>query len=282
MKRIAFFLSMTMLAIPPAARSQSSSSTMNPPPMDDPSSAAGIQSPVSRKFIPGPVSPLSRVAIGGGISPMGIHLLMATNLNRHLDVRGNGNFFKYSVNSISVSGFTISPQLNLASAGVALDVYPFAGHGFRVTPGVLVYNANEASSPIVAQAGTSFTLNGHDYYSSNSNPVTGVASLNLHSQNPAFTITTGWGSFFPAKGGHWSFPFEIGVALIGSPTVNMALTSGQVCDYTYATCMNVTSDPQLQSDLQAQVAKYKNDLDPLKTFPVIGGGIVYNFRTRPH
>lgn len=280
MKRFAFFLSIAMLAVPAVGRSQSSSSTMNPPPMDDPT--AGVQSPASRKFIPGPVSPLSRVAVGGGISPMGIHLLMATNLNRNLDLRGNGNFFKYSAGNISTSGFSISPQLNLASAGVTLDVYPFAGHGFRVSPGVLVYNANEASSTVVAQAGTSFTVNGHDYYSSNSNPVKGVASLNLHSQNPAFTITTGWGSFFPAKGGHWSFPFEIGVALIGGPTVNMALTSGQVCDSAGLNCVNVTSDAQLQSDLQAQEAKYKHDLDPLKTFPVIGGGVAYNFRIRPH
>lgn len=282
MKRIAFLLSITMLALPAVGRGQSSSDSLTPPPSDNPTPGASVQSPVSRRFVPGLVSPFSRIAIGGGISPMGVHLLAATPLNRNFDVRGNGNFFNYSAGNISTSGFTISPQLNLASAGVTLDVYPFAGHGFRLSPGVLFYNTNQASSTVVAQGGTTFTLNGHDYYSSESNPVSGAATLNLHAQNPAFTITTGWGSFFPARGGHWSFPFEIGVAFIGAPTVNMALTSGQACDYTYQTCVNVASDQQLQSDLQAQVAKYKNDLDPLKTFPVIGGGVVYNFRIRHH
>lgn len=60
----------------------------------------------------------------------------------------------------------------------------------------------------------------------------------------------------------------------------MALTSGQVCDSTGQFCENVASDKQVQADLNAQLAKYKNDLDPLKTFPIIGGGVVYNFRVR--
>lgn len=96
------------------------------------------------------MGPFSRIAIGGGLTPLGIHLMTATNLNPHLDVRGNGNFFKYSVGNISTSGFNISPQLNLASAGISLDVYPFAGHSFRLSPGAIVYNGNQAGSTVVA------------------------------------------------------------------------------------------------------------------------------------
>lgn len=224
--------------------------------------------------------PFSRVAIGGGISLLGIHLLAATNVNSYLDLRGDGHFFQYNVGNFQTNGFDISPRLNLASAGVSLDFYPFPRHGLRLTPGVLFYNHNQATSAVNAEGGTSFTLNHDDYYSSTSNPVTGTATLNLHSQTPAFTMTTGWGSFLPAKGKHWSFPFEIGVAFIGSPAVNLALTSGQACDYAGQNCVDVTSSQQLQSDIQAQEAKYKHDLDPLKTFPVIGGGVVYSFRIR--
>lgn len=279
-KRVLIFLSIALLAIPAAGWGQTPSDSMDAQAADNADPGAVAQSPAHR-FTPGAAGPLSRIAIGGGLSPLGIHLLAATNVNQHLDVRGNGNFFQYSVGNISTSGFNISPQLNLASAGISLDVYPFAGHAFRLSPGAIIYNSNQAGSTVVAQGGTSFTLNNNQYYSSASNPVTGTATLNLHTQNPAFTITTGWGSFFPARGGHWSFPFEIGVAFIGSPTVNMALTSGQVCDSTGQFCENVASDQQVQADLNAQMAKYKKDLDPLKTFPVIGGGIVYNFSIRP-
>jgi hypothetical protein len=62
----------------------------------------------------------------------------------------------------------------------------------------------------------------------------------------------------------------------------MALTSGQVCDSTGLNCVNVTTNQQLQSDLQAQSAKYSKDVDALKTFPILSGGVVYNFSIRSH
>jgi hypothetical protein len=241
------------------------------------STSAGVT--VSKPAVSSRVRPFSRVAFGGGISLLGVHLLAATNVNRHLDVRGDGRFFQYNVGNFQADGFNISPRLNLASAGVSLDFYPFPRHGLRLTPGVLFYNHNEASSAVIANSGT-ITLNGDDYFPSASNPVTGTATLNLHPQTPAFTVTTGWGSFLHADGRHWSFPFEIGVAFIGSPSVDLALTSGQTCDYTGLNCVDVTSNQQLQKDLQAQAAKYKHDMDPLKTFPILGGGVVYSFGIR--
>jgi hypothetical protein len=72
------------------------------------------------------------------------------------------------------------------------------------------------------------------------------------------------------------------VAFVGGPKVRMALTSGQVCDSTGLNCVNVTTDQQLQSDLQAQLTKYDKDVDALKTFPILSGGVVYNFSIRSH
>ena len=159
--------------------------------------------------------------------------------------------------------------LNFATAGASVDFYPFPNHGFRVSPGVLFYNQNQVTATVVAPGGTSFTLDGYTYYSSQANPVTGSGSLVLNKQNPAFTITTGWGNMIPRRGGHWSFPFEIGAAFIGAPTVNMALTSGQVCANPAGTvgCMNVVGNSQINSNLQAQVAKYQNDLNPFRFYP---------------
>jgi len=80
--------------------------------------------------------------------------------------------------------------------------------------------------------------------------------------------------------GHFSFPFEIGVAFIGAPAFDMALTSGQVCDSNGQNCVNVATDPTVQANLRAQVTKYRNDLEPLKTYPLISGGITYCFQRR--
>ena len=37
--------------------------------------------------------------------------------------------------------------------------------------------------------------------------------------------------------------------------------------------MNVATDPSVQANLAAQIAKYNNDLSPLKYYPIFSGGI---------
>jgi hypothetical protein len=197
-----------------------------------------------------------------------------------MNLRATGNVLRISETNISTNGFNIDANLNFASAGASVDYYPFRNHGLRFSPGVLLYNQNEGHGTFTAQAGTSFTLNDYTYYASSANPVTGVGSLGLHNQRPALTITTGWGNTIPHKGGHWSFPFELGVAFIGAPDINVALNSGQVCDSNGLNCVNVATDPDVQSNLEAQVVKYRSDLDPLKTYPIVSFGASYSFRIR--
>lgn len=224
--------------------------------------------------------PFSQIAFGGGTSTLGINFNAATNVNRYFNLRGTGNVFNYSLSNVNISDFAVGFKLNMASAGASLDFYPFPGHGFRLSPGVLFYNTSNGSGTFSSSPGSSFTLNHVTYYSSNTNPVQGSGSLGLHTQNPAFSITTGWGNMIPRNNKHLSFPMEIGVAFIGSPAVNVALTSGYVCTAQGAQCVNVATDQALQGNLQEQVSKYRNDLDPLKTFPIFAGGVAYNFAIR--
>jgi len=226
------------------------------------------------------IAPLSRLALGAGFSPLGVNLLVATNINRRLNLRGTGNFFQYSANNISTNGFNVDAKIALASAGASLDVYPFPNHGFRLSPGALFYNTNAANAVFSVKGGTSFTLDNVTYYASATNPVKGTGAVGLHTQKPAFTITTGWGNVVPSRGGHWSFPFELGVAFIGAPTMKLALTQGQVCDANGLNCVNVATDQALQTNLQAQVDKYIGDLEQLKTYPIVSIGVAYSFRIR--
>jgi hypothetical protein len=251
--------------------------------MADPAAADGgggqvLASPM--RGGPGGMGPLSHFALGGGISTTGVNLQAATNLNRYMNVRATGNYFNYSVNNITTNGFTVAAKLNFASAGASVDFYPFPSHGFRLSPGVLFYNQNAATATFAVAGGTSFSLNNTTYYASSTNPVLGSGGLGLHSQNPAFTMTTGWGNMIPRKGGHWSFPFEIGAAFTGAPTLNIALTSGQICDAQGQNCVAVATNSSVQTNLAAQVAKYTSDLNPLKIYPIVSGGLAYSFRTR--
>jgi hypothetical protein len=269
------FLAAPMVFAPPLT-AQSSSFVYSGSAADPGNSGAGTQT--ARPMAP--PAPFSRFAFGGGFSPLGVQLMAATNVNRYLNVRGTGSFFKLTENGISTNGFTVDANLNLASAGLSADLFPFPNHGFRVSPGVLFYNQNGASATFNVAGGTSFTLNDTTYYASSTNPVMGNGNLGLNTRKPAFTLTTGWGNMIPHNGGHWSFPAEVGVAFIGAPSLNIALTSGQVCDAEGLNCVNVATDPNVQANLQAQIVKYKNDLNPLRTYPIVSGGVAYSFSLR--
>jgi hypothetical protein len=237
------------------------------------SSTRGIAPSVSEPAL----RPFSRIAFFGGFSPLGIGFQTATNLNRHFNLRANGNYFNYTASNISTEGFDVTAKLKMSSAGASLDYYPFHA-GFRVSPGVLFYNQNHADATFVAASGTSFTLDNNTYYSaSGANAVVGQGAFGLGNGSPAFTATTGWGNVIPASGRHLSFPFEIGAAFIKSPTVALNL-SGFVCNAQGQNCVNVATDATAQSDLAAQVKKYQNDVNLLKTYPIVSFGVAYNFR----
>jgi len=232
--------------------------------------------------------PFSKVAFGVGLSPLGVQLSMTTNLNPHLNLRSTGNLFNYTTN-FTTSGIGADAKLNMKSAGTALDIYPFH-KGFRISPGLLFYNGNQVTATALVAGGTSFTLNNQTYYSANANsttgatPVNGNALLSLHTTNPAFTITTGWGNTVPRKG-HWSFPFEVGVALTGAPSLKVNLGGWACYDQAQTLCTDITSktDPialQIQSNLTAQVAKWTKDIEPLKTYPIASFCVAYSFGLR--
>jgi hypothetical protein len=224
-------------------------------------------------------APFSRVAFSGGIGMMGVNMQVAVNANRYMNLRGVGNYFTYSLDNVSVDGLLVSGTANFATAGAAVDFYPFPYHGLRISPGVIFYNQNQLTSTVTAPGGTSFTLDGYTYYSSQANPVTGSGGVGMNTRKQAFTITTGWGNMIPRRGGHISFPVEIGAAFVGSPTVNMALTSGQVCEDAAGTigCMNVVGNQEIQSNLAAQQAKFQSDLNPFKIYPIFSAGFAYSF-----
>ena len=235
----------------------------------------GITSPAPVVIGGGP-RPFSRASIGATISPLGIGVESSTNLVPHLNLRLTGNYLGFGVNNYSAQGFNVDANLHLASARASVDYYPFH-KGFRLSPGVMFYNQNHANANFVAQKGASFSLNDHNYYSATgAETVQGIGRVGLGNGSPAFTMTTGWGNTIPRAGKHLSFPFEIGAAFTQTPTFALNL-NGYVCDANGQNCVNVATDPTAQADLKAQVAKYQNNLEPLKTYPILSFGVAYSF-----
>jgi hypothetical protein len=282
LKPFALRLTLVLLAGSAASYAQVLSASSDSPstgPAEAPASS-GVVLPAAVTAKPLPRSSFSRLAFGGGISPLGINLQAAVNANRYMNLRGVGNVFNYSLNNFTTNGMNLNGKLNFATAGASVDFYPFPNHGFRLSPGALFYNQNAANANVAVAGGTSFTLNNVTYYASSTNPIIGNGALGLNTQNPAFTMTTGWGNMIRPRGGHWSFPFEIGAAFIGAPSVNFALTSGQACDAQGLNCVNVATDPNVQANLQAQIAKYRNDVSQFRYYPILNFGTAYSFNLR--
>ena len=284
MKRVVLFVTLAVMAASPCLFAQKASTPFSMA-AASPATAEGYTSGTLARPAPGngpsSISPFSRLAFGAGISPMGINLQAAVNVNRRMNVRGVGNVFNYSVNNISTNGMNVNGKLNFATAGTSVDVYPLPEHGFRLSPGLLLFNQNAVSGDVTVNGGTSFELNGVTYYASSTNPIKGNGRIGLNNRKPAFTMTTGWGNMISRRGGRLSFPFEVGAAFVGAPSVNVALTGGQACDQFGQNCVDVATDPTVQANLQAQIQKYKSDISPLQYFPIVSFGVAYNFNLHP-
>jgi hypothetical protein len=279
LKRTAVVLPLLFLAATSALMAQATS-TSN----DQPAKAASITKTATKKT-EAHLKPFSKLALGGGVGVMGVNVQAATNVSRHLNLRGSGNVFNYTVNNITVSDFNLDAKVNYASAGVSLDYYPFATHGLRLSPGVLFYNQNQITANAVGASGTSIKLNDVEYYSETANPLTVNANLGLNARKQAATLTTGWGNMIPRKGGHWSFPFELGAAFTGTPIVNVGLT-GYACATQQdaatagASCVDMATNSTAQANLTTQVNKWKSDLNQLQVYPILSFGVSYAFRIR--
>jgi len=213
----------------------------------------------------------SRIGIGVKFSDLGVGVEAATPLFRRINVRGGFNFFRYS-RAITNDGIVYDGQLHLQSGEAHLDWFPFGG--FHVSPGLLFYNGNAVIATAAIPGGKTFSLGGTTYESDPAVPVTGAGTLDFVKVAPS--IMAGFGNLIPRNGRHYSFLFEIGAVYQGSARVALNF-AGNVCDPTGTICRSIASDPTVQANILSQQQKIKNDVNPYRFFPVISGGIGFNF-----
>lgn len=219
------------------------------------------------------VRPFSRIGFGVKVGLLGAGFEVATPIARTLNLRGGADFFNYG-RSFSVDNVNYNAKFNVRAAEASLDFFPWA-KGFHLSPGAVVYNGVSLNADANVPPGSDFTLNGHDYVSGSTNPVTGTADVTLNRFAPKFTF--GFGNLVPRNGRHFSIPFELGVAYIGDPKVKLNL-AGTACADTYppSNCQDVTTSQQIQADIAAEETKLEKDASAIKLMPVFSIGIAFN------
>jgi hypothetical protein len=247
----------------------------------EPAAAQSIQVPATApvaaaangQFQPRPVSnDLPRLGVGFKVSTLGFGFQVGTALASRINIRGGANFFTYK-DSLTEDGVTYNGTLTLKSVEAKVDL--FVAGGFRVTPGLLLYNDNNLAATASVLGGQSFTLNSIRYFSSVTSPITGTAALALNKTAP--TLAIGFGNLLPRSGRHFSVSTDIGVVFQGSPQFALNL-GGSGCLTSVATsCQPINLLPGATANIQAEQQKISDDLKPFKYYPELSVTFGWSF-----
>jgi hypothetical protein len=209
---------------------------------------------------------------GVKVSTLGIGIEATTSVTRRSNIRGSFNFFDYNSTWHS-NGIDYAGDVRLGSVQITFDQY-LTGI-FHVSPGLLLYNGNRGSGGASVPAGRSFLLANTTFFSNTTDPVGGTATLDV--RNIAPVVLLGIGNRLPRSGKRFGINFEAGVAFQGSPDVQITLT-GTACTVNATTaCVNAATDPTVQSSVQREEERLKEDLKAVRYYPVVSVGISWKF-----
>lgn len=247
----------------PVAPASSSSGPAGVPAMMRSSYSVTIRPP--RPLLEAPHSTFALTA-----STLGVGVEIATPLGRYLGVRGGFHMLPLQAN-FNANGIPYVAKLDEKSIAAQVDIAPFGG-GFRVSPGLLLYNGVRASARATIAAGQGFDLGDATYTSSTTDPV--IASSNLHfGSNFAPMVTMGWRNLLRTS--RFTIPLEIGAVFTGAPKFSLNLT-GTACDKQNQ-CGNLATDVDAQKNLAVERAKWKDNLSRIPVLPIISIGFAYRF-----
>jgi hypothetical protein len=213
---------------------------------------------------------LPRIGVGAKMSTLGIGFEAATAVASRSNLRGGFNFFNYDT-TVSEDGIHYDAVLKLRSIQATFDQYVF--RGLHASPGVLIYNGNGGKAVASVPAGQSFSLGGVTYISPQS--VSGTATVKMRKVAPM--VLFGVGNLLPRNSRRLGFNVDFGVVFQGSPEMTLNL-AGTACTAGPATsCLNLATDPTVQSNVKREQDKLNDDLQPLKYYPVVSAGISWKF-----
>jgi hypothetical protein len=212
------------------------------------------------QFRPRPVSNGPMFAVGVKAGTLGIGVQVGTALAPRINLRGGANFFSYN-DSLTKDGAVYNGTLNLKSVEAKVDLFVIGG--FRVTPGLLLYNDNNLAATVTVGPAQSFTLGGTSYVSSAADPIRGTAALTMNKFAP--TIGIGFGNLLPRSARHWSLSTDLGVAFVGTPQFALGF-GGSACASNGTNCQPV-NNPSVAASVESERLKIANDVKDFKYYP---------------
>jgi len=218
---------------------------------------------------------LPKFGLSVNAGTLGAGIQAATAVTRKSNVRFGFSYFRYDGNfTSSKDNIAFAGTLRLESAEVLYDQY--IGKGFHISPGVAIYDGNQATGNASVPAGQTFKLNNVSYYSAAGDPATGTGSFTSGTIAPEFLL--GFGNLLPRSTRHFTVNFDLGVIFTRSPVIKLNLMGSACINSPTSGCTPISGDSSVQSNLLAEQAKLNHDAGPyLKYWPVIRLGFGYKF-----
>lgn len=197
---------------------------------------------------------------------------VAARVTHHSNVRAGFNILPYS-HTFDKDGTTYSGHLEVRSVEVHYDYFPWARHGFHISPGMLAFIGDPVSASAVLGPNQSITLGGTDYTSDPANPAHLYGKMKFRQVSPMLTF--GFRNIVPHNSRHFTiFPIDIGVAFTGSPKTTLTAT-GNLCDSS-GTCQPA-SNASVQNSIVGEQNKIDHSLRAFKIYPIVSSGFTYKF-----
>ncbi len=256
-----YFISLTWVLILAAFAFAGDTSSTSQPAVEPP-----VKKPAERAQDQG------RFALGFNSTLLGYGGEVAMRVTHHSNVRASFNAFGYS-RSFDKDGATYAAHFQPRSSQVHYDFFPWANHGFHVSPGMLAVFTNPLTATAVLSPNQNIKLGGTSYTSDPNNPATLRGNMTLPHVAPM--ITFGFRNIVRHDSKHFTIlPIDLGVAFTGAPKINLS-GSGNLCDSS-GNCQP-TSSSSIQQSMLAEQNKIDHSLRVLKVFPIISTGITYKF-----
>ena len=204
---------------------------------------------------------VSAQAIGGGLrlGTLGIGLELESLVTDRFGIRGlvNGGSVSYDYDE---SGIRYDGKLRFGTGFLLADWHPYAG-SFRLSGG-LAYN-NQRFAGTARPSGGTISINGTNYSSAQVGSLDGRVTFSKASPY----LGVGWG-LSQRAGSRVYFSADLGV-MYQRPSATLTGNCGP------ALLASVCA--QLQSDIRAEEAEFRDSADDLRFYPVISVGFGLRF-----
>lgn len=199
-----------------------------------------------------PTDASAQVGIAARGSTLGVGAELSYRLNKLLGVRVGGNFFSLTKDAtIENIDYSITPHLENGTA--ILDLYPMGG-AFHLSGGLLL---NNNQGRMVAHANQNIEIGGTIYTPQQVGSLLGT--LSFRKAAPYFGL--GFGGR-----GKFALLFDLGVAMTGTPRVNLVGT----------TTLAGAAKTEFDANVAAELAQVRADIEGksyLKFHPVLSLGL---------